>query len=44
MTDSFYFDNSNGMKTLRCRALDDIGFEKHCFTTRIAGVCRGYLC
>lgn len=43
MTDSFYFDNSNGVKTLRCRALDDIGFEKHCFTTRIGGVSRGYL-
>ena len=43
MTDSFYFDNSNDVKTLRCRALDDAGFKKHCFTTRIGGVSSGYL-
>ena len=43
MTDSFYFDNTNGVKTLRCRALDEIGFKKHCFTTRAGGVSRGYL-
>ena len=43
MTDSFYCDNTNGVKTLRCRALYDAGFEKHCFTTRIGGISRGFL-
>lgn len=38
--DTFYFDNTNGILTLKNRALDAAGFEKHCFTTRIGGVSR----
>lgn len=41
--DNFYFKNKNGVLTLHCRAFDDAGFEKHCFTTRIGGVSEGYL-
>ncbi len=43
MTDSFYFDNTDGVVTLRCRALDRAGFKKHCFTTRKGGVSLGFL-
>lgn len=43
MTDSFYFNNTNGVVTLKCRALDEAGFVKHCFTTRMGGVSRGFL-
>ncbi|MBQ8605118.1 MAG: peptidoglycan editing factor PgeF [Clostridia bacterium] len=31
------------MVTLHCKALDDAGFEKHCFTTRCGGVSEGFL-
>lgn len=31
------------MLTLRCRALDNAGFTKHCFTTRKGGVSEGFL-
>ncbi len=41
--DNFYFKNKNGVLTLHLRALDDAGFEKHCFTTRMGGVSEGYL-
>ena len=40
---SFYFDNTDGVKTLKCRALDAQGFKKHCFTTREGGISEGYL-
>ncbi len=43
MTKDFYFDKKNGVVTLRCRALDMAGFEKHCFTTRLGGVSTGDL-
>lgn len=43
MTDSFYFDNTNGVTLLKCRALDSAGFTKHCFTTRKGGVSGGFL-
>lgn len=43
MTDSFYFDNTVGVVTLRCRALDSAGFGRHCFTTRIGGISTGHL-
>ena len=41
--DGFYFDNTDGVVTLRCKALDDAGFKKHCFTTKEGGVSTGYL-
>lgn len=43
MINNFYFDNKNGVVTLHCKALDEIGFNKHCFTTRLGGVSSGYL-
>ena len=39
----FYFKNTNGVITLHCKALDDAGFTKHCFTTKTGGVSTGYL-
>lgn len=41
--ENFYFDNKNGVITLKCIPLERAGFEKHCFTTRIGGVSEGYL-
>lgn len=40
---NFYFKNKNGVVTLHCKAFDDLGFTKHCFTTRLGGVSTGYL-
>ena len=39
----FYFKNTNGVITLHCKALDDAGFKKHCFTTKMGGVSTGFL-
>lgn len=39
----FYFKNTNGTVTLHCLALDNAGFTKHCFTTKLGGVSEGYL-
>ncbi len=38
---TFYYDTKDSVITLKCRALDDIGYTKHCFTTRKGGVSRG---
>ncbi len=40
--ENFYFEKSNGAVLLKCRQLDELGFLKHCFTTRLGGVSRGY--
>ena len=41
--DRFYFKNKNGVITLHSKVLDEAGFEKHCFTTRLGGVSEGHL-
>ncbi len=40
---NFYFKNTNGVVTLHSSLLDDAGFEKHCFTTKLGGVSEGHL-
>ncbi len=40
---NFYFKNTNGVVTLHSKLLDESGFKKHCFTTKLGGVSEGYL-
>lgn len=39
----FYFQKTKEVVTLHCKALDEAGFVRHCFTTRHGGVSQGYL-
>lgn len=39
----FHFEEHNGVRTLHCDALDELGFVNHAFTTRLGGNSEGYL-
>lgn len=43
LMNDFYFKTEYGVTTLHCKALDETGIFRHCFTTRRGGVSRDYL-